>query len=163
MTYYDPNADEDTLIRNNIPLVVSIAFSYKPKPPLEHDDLISVGTLGLLKAIRGFKPELGYQFSTLATTVINREILREVKKHDKKNKLESLDFDMESEIKEKESFEDIIPNSLDDTEKEILYLRFYLDFTYQQIGQHFGFSKQWISNKMNEILKKIRESNDKKA
>lgn len=63
------------LVENNMALVKSIAVRYGSRYAC-FDDLISVGTIGLLKAIDGFDESLGYAFSTYAFSLISGEIKR---------------------------------------------------------------------------------------
>jgi len=151
--------NENELVKQHTPLVVSIAFLYKPQPPNDYDDLISVGMIGLLKAIRVFDPGRGVQFSTLATKIIHREIIRELEKTNGK-KHESLTFDVEKE--EHVNFDDYLPESLSTLEKDILTDRFHLGMTFEEIGEKFGKTKQWANIKLSNILDKITESNEKK-
>ena len=60
----DKNA-KDMLIKHNLRLVAHIVKKYNGAD--EADDLISVGSLGLIKAIKSFKPNHGTQFSTYAS------------------------------------------------------------------------------------------------
>ena len=66
---------EDKLIELNTGLVMTVAkrFTYSG---VEFEDLIQIGTLGLLKAIRNFETERGLQFSTYAVPKISGEIRR---------------------------------------------------------------------------------------
>lgn len=70
----------DQIVRNNIRLVESIAGSYSKKigHQMEFDDLVQEGILGLMKAIKKFDPEKGYQFSTYATWWIRQSITRAI-------------------------------------------------------------------------------------
>lgn len=63
------------LIENNLPLIKSIVRRYKNKQ-IEYDDLIQLGTLGLIKAINHFNTEYGVRFSTYAVPMIAGEIKR---------------------------------------------------------------------------------------
>ncbi|MEG0546887.1 MAG: sigma-70 family RNA polymerase sigma factor [Oscillospiraceae bacterium] len=65
----------DELIENNLGLVHSCANRFRNKG-IEYDDLYSAGCLGLVKAADGFKPELGFAFSTYAVPAILGEIRR---------------------------------------------------------------------------------------
>jgi RNA polymerase sigma factor (sigma-70 family) len=159
MNVFYRTEDEDTLVQNNIPLVVSIALKYHPNPPYDHDDLISVGMIGLLRAIRAFDPSYG-EFSTLAYKVISNEIIRELVKTNPKAKVENSDFDIED--KSEISIDDYFPENLNEKEKQILYLRFHLNHTYEEIGEKLGHTKQWAFNKLNAVLNKIKLSNEQK-
>lgn len=63
------------LIENNLPLIKSIVRRYKNKQ-IEYDDLIQLGTLGLIKAINNFNQDFGVKFSTYAVPMIAGEIKR---------------------------------------------------------------------------------------
>lgn len=63
----------DRLVRLNSGLVKSIALRYLGRG-IELDDLIQIGTIGLIKAIDGFDSSRGFAFSTYALPVINGEI-----------------------------------------------------------------------------------------
>ena len=73
---------KDILIRHNLRLVAHVVKKYNGAA--EADDLISCGTIGLIKAINSFKPDKGTQISTYASRCIENEILmflRVTKKH----------------------------------------------------------------------------------
>ena len=78
----DKNAEE-MLIRHNLRLVAHIAKKYK-NTSIELDDLISIGTIGLMKSIKTFSYEKGNSFSTYASRCIENEILMTFRS-DKKN------------------------------------------------------------------------------
>ena len=63
-----------TLIEHNLRLVSHIAKKYTV-PGCSSDDLVSVGTMGLMKAVQTFKPETGSQLGTYAARCIENEIL----------------------------------------------------------------------------------------
>lgn len=67
--------ERNTLISENIGLVHACANKFRGKGT-EYDDLFQAGCVGLIKAADGFKPELGYAFSTYAVPVILGEIKR---------------------------------------------------------------------------------------
>lgn len=64
---------KEILISHNLRLVAHIVKKYSQAD--EADDLISVGSLGLIKAINTFEPNVGTQFSTYAAKCIENEIL----------------------------------------------------------------------------------------
>lgn len=64
-----------TLIRENMPLIKSIVNRYKNKS-VEYDDLIQLGSIGLLKAIQNFDVKFNVRFSTYAVPMIAGEIKR---------------------------------------------------------------------------------------
>jgi RNA polymerase sporulation-specific sigma factor len=70
----DQNAKAE-IISANLPLIKSIVRRYKNKQ-IEYDDLIQLGTLGLIKAINNFDTTFGVRFSTYAVPMIAGEIKR---------------------------------------------------------------------------------------
>ena len=64
----------DILVKENMGLVKSIAFRFRDRA--ETDDLIQLGVIGLIKAIRGFSPEKETVLSTYAVPLITGEIKR---------------------------------------------------------------------------------------
>ncbi len=70
----DENAKE-VLITENLPLVKSVAKRYKTKQ-IEYDDLIQLGCLGFIKAVKNFDTSFGVKFSTYAVPMIAGEIKR---------------------------------------------------------------------------------------
>ncbi len=66
---------KNTLTVENMPLIISIVKRYKGRGA-EYDDLIQLGSLGLLKAIMNFDVEFGVRFSTYAVPMIIGEIKR---------------------------------------------------------------------------------------
>lgn len=145
------------------PLVVSIALRFKPIPPNDTDDLVSVGMIGLLKAIRSFDAKKGYQFSTYAYNLVTNEILRELGRVNSKKsheQIESIDLSQESEDT---NIGDYLPDTLTEFERELLYRRFFLNETLDDIGQQFeGKTKQWASMQIKTIIKKIQAANEQK-
>ena len=69
----DPTARE-TLIRHNLRLVVHVAKKYYAQPS-DQEDLISIGTIGLIKAINTFNPQKATRLSTYAARCIENELL----------------------------------------------------------------------------------------
>lgn len=67
--------NRDALIAENLGLVHACANRFRGKG-IEYDDLFSAGCLGLVKAADGFRPELGYAFSTYAVPAVLGEIKR---------------------------------------------------------------------------------------
>ena len=69
--------DEDArniLIEHNLRLVAHVCKKYS-NSNVEQDDLISIGTIGLIKGINNFKPEKGARLSTYVSRCIDNEIL----------------------------------------------------------------------------------------
>jgi RNA polymerase sigma-B factor len=70
----------DELVARYLPLARSLARRYSPSPPTD-DDLVQVASLGLLKAIDRFDPDLGTAFSSFAVPTIIGEIRRQLRDH----------------------------------------------------------------------------------
>ena len=66
---------KEILLKQNIPLIKSIVKRYKGKN-IEYDDLMQLGSLGLVKAINNFNPDFGVRLSTYAVPMITGEIKR---------------------------------------------------------------------------------------
>jgi len=73
----DPRREaiRDELITMHLPLVQHLAWRYRDRGEL-HDDLVQVGTVGLIKSVDRFDPDMGAEFSTYATPTILGEIKR---------------------------------------------------------------------------------------
>ena len=113
----DKNAKE-TLINHNLRLVAHVVKKYSTAG--DADDMISVGTIGLIKAINTFEMEKGTQLSTYAARCIENEILMLLRLTKKHNQVLSLE---ESFGKDKDGNEiclqDIIANETDDLHAEV--------------------------------------------
>jgi len=73
------NGDEEArakLIKHNMRLVLKIAHEFEKHIDLPEEDLISIGTFGLINAVDKFELDRGFQFSTLAFTAIKNAYLR---------------------------------------------------------------------------------------
>ena len=182
------NRAREKLISHNLRLVAHIVKKYTNS--LEADDLLSVGTIGLIKAIDSFDYDKNVQLSTYAARCINNEILmliRANKKHKNVVSLNTLttknDDDKDLELEdvlssdEEEVFdqvetklsmqriEDIIRKNLDEREKQVVVLRYGLGgeraYTQKEIAQKLGISRSYISRIENKALKMIKEEFEK--
>lgn len=68
----------ELVVTENIPLVRSIAYKFRDRG-CEFDDLMQIGTLGMIKAVRSFESERGTAFSTYAVPLIIGEIRRHLR------------------------------------------------------------------------------------
>ena len=66
--------ERETIVKQYMGLVYSIAKKYKNKKHITFDDAVQVGSIGLLLAIRDYNPDLNIQFSTYATYKIQSKI-----------------------------------------------------------------------------------------
>lgn len=169
---------KDKLLIHNMRLVISIVEEMYANFIYDQDDLISIGTMGLIKAIDTFDLSRNIKFSTYSSRCIVNEInmfLRIDRKHHKVDSLENKVIDYEfSEVKLK----DIIPvetnveeqiiekeeyliiyellNSLPEDEREMvkMYMKRY---TEKEIGEKYNLSQSYVSRKIRNILKKLRQ------
>lgn len=143
----DENAKE-ILIQHNLRLVAHVVKKYNQAD--EADDLISVGSLGLIKAINSYKLNHGTQFSTYAARCIENEILmliRTNKKH--KNNISIEDVlgadEEENEIKlgdlrydESEDVEKIVENQMISQDLDELLKKYLSKREYQIMCMRYG-------------------------
>lgn len=179
---------KDLLITHNLRLVAHIVKKYNASG--EADDLISVGSIGLIKAINTFKYGKNTQFSTYAARCIENEILmllRANKKHtqvlslseslgkDKdgneitimdvvQNEEEDVISTVENNILT-EKLLSIIKNVLSEREYQIICMRFGLNsmpaYTQREIAKKLGISRSYISRLEKKALDIMRENVDK--
>ncbi len=175
----------EILIERNLRLVAHIAKKYQNTED-EMDDLISIGTIGLIKAINSFDETKGNRIGTYAARCIDNELLmmlRGKKKISKEvsiyepigvdregNEINLLDV-IESEhvdVVEKmelsrhlELLDTLFRQLLSDREKEILALRYGLfgkaEITQREIGKKLGISRSYVSRIEKKALLKLLE------
>lgn len=175
----------DKLIEHNLRLVAHIVKKYNMIDK-ETDDLISIGTIGLIKAIDTFDDEKGIRLATYASRCIDNELLmmlrsgkrlaKEVYLYDpigsdrEGNEINLLDIIEEAEIDIVENIvleDDIkklyhmIGKVLTDREREIICLRYGLsnqkEVTQREIASKLGISRSYVSRIEKKALKKLRE------
>ena len=116
----------EKLINHNLRLVVHVAKKYSQSA--EADDLISVGSIGLIKAIDSFKPDKGSQLSTYASRCIENEILMLLRANKKHKVCMSIDetIGMDKDGGEL-TLRDIIPQKEEDDPDKIVIKRVYIE------------------------------------
>jgi len=178
---------KEILVKHNLRLVAHIAKKYSNYG--DNDELISIGSIGLMKAIDSFKPDKGTQLATYASRCIENEILmtmRTSKKHrsnvslnepigvDKDgNELVIMDMlcddcsvidDVENSIM-MEKLIKITKAVLDDREYEIIRLRYGLGgcgaLTQREVAKKFDISRSYVSRIEKKALEKIKRSVNK--
>ena len=178
-------AARNKLIEHNLRLVAHIVKKYYTTYP-DQDDLISVGTVGLIKAIDSFNAENGAKFATYAGKCLQNEILmyfRSQKKHanvtsindpvdvDKDgNPLTYLEIiaspdDIVDSIDRKIKLEKIlyaIKNSLTDRERKIMMLRYGINknrksYAQRDVAKILNISRSYVSRLEKSAIDKIRE------
>ena len=181
------NGDEkirSTLIERNLRLVVYIARKFE-NTGVYVEDLISVGTIGLIKAVNTFNPEKKIKLATYASRCIENEILMYLRRNSKiKAEIsfyEPLNIDWDgnelllSDILGTENdtvynlIEDEVDKqllvmalkSLNDREKEIVRLRFGLNGTIEktqkEVADMLGISQSYISRLEKKIIKRLKK------
>ena len=179
----DTNA-KNVLIEHNLRLVTHIIKKYQHLED-DPDDLISIGTIGLIKAIATFNTEKNTKLATYACRCIENEILmmlRGKKKINRETSLyEPIGTDHEGneiqlydiiESNDKEPFENlalkddsillyqILEKALTDREKKVLIMRYGLyqhePFTQKQISRELGISRSYVSRIEKRALEKLR-------
>lgn len=175
---------KDKLIEHNLRLVVYVAKRYDNTTNGNLEDLISIGTIGLVKAINTFKSDKNIKLATYASRCIENEILMFLRKNNKIRYEISLDeplnidYDgnelllgdivgtdddlIEQEIMQsdqKKLFYNAL-QGLNDREKEILILRYGLqnndELTQKDVAKLLGISQSYISRLEKKIIKKLR-------
>ena len=175
---------EEKLIRHNLRLVAHITKKYK-NSNIDADDLISIGSIGLMKAIKTFSYEKGNSFSTYASRCIENEILMTFRA-DKKNvnavyleDVISIDKDgndlslyeilqdnstnVEKDVENKiiyKKIEKIILEKLSNREKDILIRRYglmgHIPKTQIELAEEMKISRSYISRLEKKALVLIK-------
>ncbi len=172
------------LIEHNLRLVVYIAKKFE-NTGIELDDLISVGTIGLIKAVGTFDTDKKIKLATYASRCIENEILMHLRKVSKTHSDVSLDeplnvdgegnelllsdilgsdansvFDVVEESGEKDVLKNAL-KSLTERESTIMALRFGLtggeEMTQKEVADYLGISQSYISRLEKRIVKKLKK------
>lgn len=185
------NPGEDSknrLIVHNLRLVVYIARKFETSPGAV-EDLISIGTIGLIKAVNTFSPERNIKLATYASRCIENEILMYLRKcSSRKNEIsidEPLNIDWDGnelllsdvlgsdgeEIGRGIEQEDEkylllgLVGKLPPREKQIMQMRFgingYEEYTQKQVADTLGISQSYISRLEKRIILKLKKQIEK--
>ena len=176
------------LIVNNLRLVVYIAKKFE-STGIGVEDLISIGTIGLIKAVNTFCPEKNIKLATYASRCIENEILMCIRKtSNSKNDIsieeplnidwdgnelllsdvlgtdsDNINKDLERDA-EKSLLLDAV-NRLGEREKMIMQMRFGLsdgvEKTQKEVADLIGISQSYISRLEKKIIKQLREELEK--
>ena len=170
------------LIEHNLRLVAHIAKKYDTKL-VENDDLISIGTIGLIKGVDTFSPNKNVKITTYCARCIENEILMYFRKNNKYSKdisineavgydkdgneimiqdiiqVDNVDFesdiDLKDNIKELYKYMDVLTNR----EKRIIIDRYGLDNkkeeTQKTISKKLGISRSYVSRIEKRALTKL--------
>lgn len=175
-------AARNKLIEHNLRLVAHIVKKFEYKN-VDQDDLISIGTIGLIKGVDTFSNSRGTKITTYCARCIENEILMYFRSNNKTNKNisinESIGFDKEGneitildilkvpspdyieEISEKDNvklLKDYI-KVLNEREREIIYKRYGLnnenEMTQKEIAKEYKISRSYVSRIEKRALMKI--------
>ena len=177
-------AAREKLILHNLRLVSHIVKKYYSTAK-NQEDLVSIGSIGLIKAVDSFKVETGVKFATYAAKCIQNEILmffRSQKKLSAEVSIhETIDVDrdgnpltyMDVIASEENMVEDtdrriknaairrLVANVLDEREREVVVLRYGLTgldpLTQREVADRLGISRSYVSRIEKAALEKLRE------
>ena len=172
------------MIVHNLRLVIYIAKKFECSA-VSVDDLTSIGSLGLIKAVNSFIPSKNIKFATYASRCVENEILMYLRKQSNRNVDVSIDdalsvdsdgnelnlidvlytdgYEVSKNI-EQESEKQVLwqsINSLTGRERDIILMRFGLngnsEKTQKEVADEIGISQSYISRLEKRIFKKLRK------
>ena len=178
----------DTLIVHNLRLVVYIARKFDTVNT-NIEDLISIGTIGLIKAVNTFCPERNIKLATYASRCIENEILMFLRKNSsQKNEIsidEPLNIDWDGnelllsdvlgsdsdeigrgvEQEDEKCLLNSFVKELPAREKQIMEMRFgmngYEEYTQKEVADSLGISQSYISRLEKRIINKLKKQIEK--
>lgn len=180
--------NRELLVVHNLRLVVYISKKFE-NTGINIEDLISIGTIGLIKAVNTFKPDKKIKLATYASRCIENEILMHLRKTvNQKNEVsidEPLNVDWDGnelllsdilgsdsdvvnkdiELKDEKNILLNVVNQLNDRERQIMTMRFGLgdtnEFTQKQVADVLGISQSYISRLEKKIIEKLKKDLEK--
>ena len=173
------------LIERNMRLVAHIVKKYQNMNE-ETEELISIGTIGLIKAVGSYNDTRGSRLATYAARCIENELLmyfRSKRKHSREvslyepvgvdkegNQIRLLDIcemqdpDIVEELEQQRRIaclQELLPRVLHGREREIILMRYGIDrskpLTQREIAQKIGISRSYVSRIEKKALKRLRE------
>ncbi len=180
----------DILIRRNLRLVVYIARKFE-SCGTGIEDLISIGTIGLIKGVNTYKTDRGIKLATYASRCIENEILMHIRKNAPhrgdlsideplssdwdggelllSDVLESGDSPVGAELERKEDERTVreAVESLGQRERDIIVMRYGLyggrEMTQKEVADRMGISQSYISRLEKKIIERLRAEIEKKV
>jgi len=174
----------DVLITHNLCLVVYIARKFETSG-VGIEDLISIGTIGLIKAVRTFCPDRNIKLATYSSRCIENEILMYLRKNAQKRSEISFDEPLNTDWDGNElllsdvlgSDPDVVHRDLEaqaerqqlllcvarlsPREQQIMHLRFgicgHREHTQKEVADKMGISQSYISRLEKRIIRRLRE------
>ncbi len=183
------NGDEQAknkLIEHNLRLVVFLSKKYE-NTGVDLEDLVSIGTIGLIKGVNTYKLDKNIKLATYASRCIDNEILMFLRKNKRRRGEisfeDSLSYDsegnelhledilgtaedivtrpLEEEIEKKILYEELV--KLNDRDKEIMMLRYGLcgrkEKTQKEVAEMLGISQSYISRIEKKVINKLKIQN----
>lgn len=172
------------LIEHNLRLVVFLAKKYE-NTTYDIEDLVSIGSIGLIKGINTYKIDKNIKLATYASRCISNEILMFLRKNKRKKAEVSLEdalnYDAEGNELHLEDIlgtdADLVPNEyekqvdkeilskeiedLQDRDKEIMTLRYGLnntkEYTQKEVAEILGISQSYISRIEKKVIRKLKQ------
>ena len=172
------------LIEHNLRLVVFLAKKYE-NTTYDIEDLVSIGSIGLIKGINTYKIDKNIKLATYASRCISNEILMFLRKNKRKKAEVSLEdalnYDAEGNELHLEDIlgtdADLVPNEyekqvdkevlakeidgLPDRDKEIMTLRYGLnntkEYTQKEVAVMLGISQSYISRIEKKVIRKLKQ------
>ena len=176
--------DRNILIEHNLRLVVFLAKKYE-NTIYDIEDLVSIGSIGLIKGINTYKIDKNIKLATYASRCISNEILMFLRKNKRKRAEVSLEdalnYDAEGNELHLEDILgteiDLVPNEyekqvdkevlskeiegLSDRDKEIMTLRYGLnntkEYTQKEVAEMLGISQSYISRIEKKVVRKLKQ------
>ena len=174
----------NVLIEHNLRLVVFLAKKYE-NTTYDIEDLVSIGSIGLIKGINTYKIDKNIKLATYASRCISNEILMFLRKNKRKRAEVSLEdalnYDAEGNELHLEDILgteiDLVPNEyekqvdkevlskeiegLPDRDKEIITLRYGLnntkEYTQKEVAEMLGISQSYISRIEKKVVRKLKQ------
>ena len=171
------------LIEHNLRLVVFLAKKYE-STGYDLEDLVSIGSIGLIKGIETYKPDKNIKLATYSSRCIANEILMYIRKNKKRKTEVSLEDALNYDAEGNElHLEDILGTddniifvefsfkldkellkqelkNLNVREKQIMTLRYGLneteEYTQKEVAEMLGISQSYISRIEKKIIKKLK-------
>lgn len=179
---------KEKLIVHNLRLVVYIARKFDTAPT-GIEDLISIGTIGLIKAVNTFRPDKNIKLATYASRCIENEILMHLRKISSRKSEISIDEPLNTDWDGNELLlSDVLGSDPDEVgreieqederhqlnvfvcelpprERQIMEMRFgmngYPEYTQKQVADTLGISQSYISRLEKRIIVKLKKQIEK--
>ena len=177
-------ANADILIEHNLRLVVYIAKKFE-NTGVGIEDLVSIGTIGLIKAINSYRSDKNIKLATYASRCIENEILMYIRKSSNRHTEISIDEPLNTdwdgnelllsdilgtdedeiyknieEIEDKKIIADAV-SKLNKREQTIVNMRFglngYKEKTQKEVADELGISQSYISRLEKKIMKRLKK------